>query len=47
MILACSVGLVDHGLDDPPPGVDEPEGQEAGSDIDLKIQKLHKVKRAS
>lgn len=26
--LACSVGLVDHGLDDPPPRVDEPEREE-------------------
>jgi len=24
----CSVGLVDHGLDDPPPGVDEPEKED-------------------
>lgn len=26
--LACSVGLVDHGLDDSPPRIDEPERQE-------------------
>lgn len=28
--LACSVGLIDHGLNDPAPGVDEPEETETG-----------------
>lgn len=43
MALACSVGLVDHWLDDSPPGVDEPEEeQETGSDVT--IQKQSQVK---